>query len=66
MVDVPSCAGRTKVTFAIEYPDPPLWGEGSRTTLNHAEEDYWNLAVLLDLKGDMYKARLYPRGCWLD
>jgi hypothetical protein len=61
MVDAP-LRWENQVMFAIEYPDPPLWGEGSRTTLNHAEEDYWNLAAFLDLKGDMYKARLYPRG----
>jgi len=61
MVDAP-LRWENRVTFAIEYPDPPLWGAGSRTTLNHAEEDYWNMAAFLDLKGDMYKARLYPRG----
>jgi hypothetical protein len=61
MVDAP-LRWENQVTFAIEYPDPPLWGEGSRTTLNHAEEDYWNMAAFLDLKGDVYKARLYPRG----
>lgn len=73
-VACPSCWGRGKgmvdaplrfenqTMFAIEYPDPPLWGEGSRTTLNHAEEDYWNMAAFLDLKGDVYKARLTPRG----
>lgn len=61
MIDAP-LRWENQVTFAIEYPDPPLWGDGSRTTLNHAEEDYWNFAAFLDLKGDVYKARLYPRG----
>jgi hypothetical protein len=51
-----------QTSFAIEQPDPPIWGAGSRTTLNHAEEDYWNLAAFLDLKGDIYKVRLTERG----
>jgi hypothetical protein len=51
-----------QVSFAIEQPDLPLIGSGQRTVLNNAEEDYWNLAAFLDLKGDMYKTRLYPRG----
>ena len=58
----PPLRWENQVMFAIEYPDPPLYGEGSITTLNHAEEDYWNMAAFLDLKGDVYKARLYPRG----
>ncbi len=61
MVDAP-LRWENRVMVAIEYPDPPLSGAGSRTTLNHAEEDYWNMAAFLDLKGDVYKARLYPRG----
>lgn len=61
MVDAP-LRWENQTMFAIEYPDPPLWGEGGRTTLNHAEEDYWNMAAFIDLKGDVYKARLYPRG----
>ena len=61
MIDAP-LRWENQTMFAIEYPDPPLWGEGNRTTLNHAEEDYWNMAAFLDLKGDVYKARLYPRG----
>jgi hypothetical protein len=61
MVDAP-LRWENKTMFAIEYPDPPLWGEGGRTTLNHAEEDYWNMAAFLDLKGDVYKARFTSRG----
>jgi hypothetical protein len=61
MVD-PPLRWENQVMFAIEYPDPPLWGEGSSTTLNHVEEDYWNMAAFPDLKGDVYKTRLYPRG----
>lgn len=47
-----------QVSFAVEVPDPPLWGDAYRTTMNHAEQDYWNMAAFLDLKGDVYKARL--------
>ena len=42
----------------MEVPDPPLWGDAYRTTMNHAEQDYWNMAAFLDLKGDVYNARL--------
>jgi len=62
MVDAP-LRWENRVSFAIEYPDPPnVIVPSGVTVLNHAEEDYWNFAAFLDLKGDMYKARLYPRG----
>lgn len=60
LIDAP-LRWENEVTFAIEQPDPPLQGDANRTVLNHAEEDYWNMAAFLDLKGDMYKARLTER-----
>lgn len=57
MVDAP-LRWENQVSFAVEVPDPPLWGDAYRTTMNHPEQDYWNMAFFLDLKGDIYKARL--------